>query len=189
MSVDLNKSDEFVKEFKIFNDGTAGIVENVRISIEKRNPGSDDKKPAYKVIATDATGASINEGFYYQEPDSPAFTKYQAQRLIMLARGVLGEKVVFPIWNTPAEVLDGVMKMVAPAFNKPFRVVACYGTTKNPSQYLGFRNFGSFIQPMNEENKLSFTSSDNMVKFVPQPTAAETLIPKVNKPSEDDLPF
>jgi len=178
MSVDLNKSEEFVKEFKIFNDGKAGVVDNVKISIEKKAPGSDDKKPTYKVVATDLSGGSINEGFYYQEPDSAAFTKYQAQRLIMLARGVLGDAVIFPVWNTPVEVLDGVMKMVAPALNKPFRVAACYGTTKNPSQYLGFRNFGSFIQPMADENKLSFTSSDNMVKTAPQPTATDTLIPK-----------
>lgn len=178
MSVDLNKSEEFVKEFKIFNDGKAGVVENVKISIEKKAPGSDDKKPDYKLVATDSTGATINEGFYYQEPDSAGFTKYQAQRLIMLARAVLGEEIKFPIWNTPTEVLDGVMKMVAPALNRPFRVAACYGTTKNPSQYIGFRNFGSFIQSMAEVNKLSFTSSDNMVKVTPQPTASETLIPK-----------
>lgn len=179
MSVDLNKSEDFVKEFKIFNDGKAGVVENVKISIEKKAPGSDDKKPAYKVIATDLAGASINEGFYYQEPESAAFTKYQAQRLIMLARGVLGDDVKFPVWNTPTEVLDGVMKMVAPALNKPFRVAACYGTTKNPDQYLGFRNFGSFIQPMSGVNTLSFTSSDNMVKVTPpQATAVETFMPK-----------
>lgn len=179
MSVDLNKSEDFVKEFKIFNDGKAGVVENVKVSIERKALDADVKKPMYKVIATDSTGASINEGFYYQEPDSKAFTGYQAQRLIMLARGVLGKDVQFPIWNTPTEVLDGVMKMVAPALNKPFRVAACYGTTKNPDQYLGFKSFGSFIQPMAEANSLSFTSSDNMTKVTPPvATAAETLIPK-----------
>lgn len=180
MSVDLNKSEDFVKEFKIFNDGKAGVVENVKVSIEKKAPGVDDKKPMYKVVATDATGASINEGFYYQEPDSKAFTGYQAQRLIMLARGVLGKDVKFDIWNTPTEVLDGVMKMVAPALvNKLFRVAVCYGTTKNPDQYLNFKSFGSFIQPMTEPSELSFTSSDNMVKAVaPKATPAETLIPK-----------
>lgn len=179
MSVDLNKSEEFVKELKIFNDGNAGIVENVKLTIERKEPGGDPKRPDYKLIATDSKGASINEGFYYQEEGSKGFTGYQAQRLIMLARGVFGDDVKFPVWNTTREVLDGVMKMVAPALNKPFRVAACYGTTKNPSRYLGFKNFGSFIQPMTVTNTLSFNNSDNTVKAPsPTPTAADTLLNK-----------
>ena len=178
--IDLNKSEDYVKEFKIFNDGRAGIIDNVRITIERKvSTDSDDKKPNYKVIATDAKGASINEGFYYQEPESKGFTGYQAQRLIMLARGVLGNSVVFPVFNTPREVLDGVMKMVAPALNKPFRVATCYGTKKNPDQYIGFKAFGSFIQPMAEENTLEFNNSDNLIKVNPPiATAADALISK-----------
>jgi len=177
MSVDLNKSEDFVKELKIFNDGIAGIVDNVKLTIERKTPGTDDKKPDYKLIAVDSKGASINEGFYYQEEGSKGFTGYQAQRLIMLARGVFGDDVKFPVWNTTREVLDGVMKMVAPSLNKPFRVAVCYGTSKNPARYLGFKSFGSFIQPMTVANSLSLTSSDNVVKAPnPTPTASDVLL-------------
>jgi hypothetical protein len=164
--INLNNSEEFIKEFKVFNDGNAAVVENVKMRIEKKaSTDTDDKKPMYKLIATDTNGAEINEGFYYQEVDSKAFNNFQAQRLINLARGVLGKDVKFPVWNTPKEVLDGVMKLVAPVINQKFwRVATCYGTTKRKESYLGFKNFGSFIQPMTEDNTLAFDKSDNLVR-------------------------
>jgi hypothetical protein len=162
-SVNFNNSEEYVKEFKVFNDGIAGVVENVKVRIEKKAAGVDDKKPVYKLIGADDKG-EVNEGFYYCEPDSKAFNKYQAQRLILLARGVLGDTVTFPVFNTPTEALDGVMKMVAPALNKPFRVAVCYGTVKRKAPYLGFREFGSFIQPMSVPNTLALDKNDSTVR-------------------------
>jgi len=179
MSVNLNNSEEYVKELKIFNDGLSGVVENVRVRIEKKSstdPG--DKNPNYKVIAADGKG-EVNEGFYYCEPDSDAFNKYQAQRLINLAKGVLGDNVQFPVFNTPTEALDGVMRMVAPELNKFFRVAVCYGTKKKKSQYLGFKSFGSFIQLVTVPNTLSLGSADSTTRGEPkEATPAEALIPK-----------
>jgi len=174
MSVNFNNSDEFVKEFKIFNDGKADVVENVKVRIEKKALNeTDDKKPMYKLIAADDKG-EVNEGFYYQEPDSKAFNNYQAQRLIMLARGVLGESVAFPVFNTPKEALDGVMKMVAPEITKkPWRVAVCYGTTKRKEAYLGFKSFGSFIQAMSVPNTLKLGAGDSLVR-APLPEATDT---------------
>jgi hypothetical protein len=180
MSVDFNNSDEYVKEFKIFNDGKAGIVENVKMRIEKKAPGEDDQKPMYKLIATDNLG-EINEGFYYQTPDDKGelkgFENYQAQKLIMLAKGVLGENVIFPVFNTPKEALDGIMKLVAPEISKkPFRIAACYGTTKRKTAYLGFKSFGRFIQPMTEVNNLSLGAGDSTVRAVKEATPTEKLV-------------
>lgn len=176
--INLNNSEEFVREIKIFNNGRAGIVENVRVRIEKKNNAkADDKSPHYKLIAKDELG-EINEGFYYQVPDEKGelngFTKYQAQRLIMLARGVLGENVQFPLFNTPTETLDGVMKMVAPELSKGFfRVAACYGTTKKKAQYLGFKSFGHFIQPMSVPNGLTLSTSDSLIRGEAKPATPE----------------
>jgi hypothetical protein len=165
--INLNNSDDFVKEFKVFNDGNADVVDNVRVRIEKKSTTDNDKKPAYKLIAADDKG-EVNEGFYYQEPDANGETKgfdnYQAQKLIRLAKGVLGNDVEFPVFNSPKETLDGVMKMVAPALNKPFRVAVCYGTVRRKSAYLGFKSFGSFIQPMTEPNSLSLDASDSTIR-------------------------
>ncbi len=187
--INLNKSDDFVKEFKIFNDGRAEVVENVRVRIDKKSTKDNDKSPDYKLVATDDKG-DINEGFYYQEPDKDGNTKgfdsYQAQKLIQLARGVLGKDVSFPVFNTPRETLDGVMKMVAPALvNKLFRVVACYGTTKRKTAFLGFKPFGSFIQPMTEMNSLTLSTSDSTVKgVVEKPTPATELVEGMNMGGE-----
>ncbi len=176
--VNLNNSEDFVKEFKVFNDGNAGVVENVRVRIEKKSSTEpDDKKPMYKLIAADDKG-EVNEGFYYQQPDSDGFTKYQAQRLIRLGQGVFGPDVKFPVFNTPTEALDGVMKMVASELSKkPWRVAVCYGSTRRKSAYLGFKSFGSFIQPMSEPNTLSLSTSDNKVRV--EATAASTLVNEV----------
>ena len=144
--IDLNKSEEFIKNISVFNDGIAGVVEPVKVRIEKKaSTDTDDKKPMYKLIAADSKG-EVNEGFYYhKEADEKGFKNYQAQRLIQLARGVLGKDVKFPEFKTPVDTLDGVMKMVAPALlNKAWRVAVCYGTTRRKDSYLGFKSFGSF---------------------------------------------
>lgn len=186
-TVNLNNSEDYVKELKIFNDGKAGVVEGVRVRIEKKNSTDpSDKSPNYKVIASDGKG-EVNEGFYYQEPDSDAFNKYQAQRLINLAKGVLGDDVKFPVFNTPTEALDGVMRMVAPELTKFFRVAVCYGTTKKRAAYLGFKNFGSFIQTMNAPNKLKLEAMDSLIKGEPKTaTSADTLIPKTTPAGNPD---
>jgi len=184
-AINLNKSDDFVKEFKIFNDGNAGVVENVRVRIDKKSTKDHDKSPDYKLVATDDKG-EINEGFYYQEPDAEGNTKgfdnYQAQKLIQLAKGVLGKDINFPVFNSPRETLDGVMKMVAPALmNKLFRVAACYGTTRRKTAFLGFKPFGSFIQPMTEMSSLILNAGDSTVRgVVEKPTSESELVSDMN---------
>jgi hypothetical protein len=185
MSVNLNNSGDYVKDLKIFNDGNAGVVENLKVRVEKKaRTEADNKKPDYKLIAADDKG-EVNEGFYYTA-DEEKFKKYQGQRLIQLARGVLGKDITFPVWNTPIETLDGVMTMIAPELNKrPYRAAVCYGTTKNPSRFLGFKSFGSFIQPMAEPNTLHLEQIDS-VKRAPQPEAtSETSLTSKVVGSED----
>lgn len=193
MSVNFNNSEEFVKEFKVFNDGKAGVVENVRVRVEKKaTADASDKKPNYKLIAADDSG-EVNEGFYYQEPDSPGFTKYQAQRLIQLARGVFGDDVKFPVFATPTEALDGIMKMVAPELaKKPWRVAVCYGSNKRKASYLGFKPFGSFIQPMGNDNTLSLGPTDSLERApLKEATAASELISGMStgESGAEDLPW
>lgn len=176
--INLNKSEDFVKNISVFNDGIAGVVDNVKMRIEKKaSTDTDDKKPVYKLIAADDKG-EVNEGFYYQEPNSKGFNNYQAQKLILLAKGVLGQDVKFPEYATPKETLDGVMRMVAPALSKGFwRIVACYGTIKRRESYLGFKPFGSFIQPMSEANTLALDKNDNTIREpLKEATSASDLV-------------
>jgi hypothetical protein len=200
--INFNNESEFINEVSIFNNGEPGIVENVKVRVEVKSPEDEDKKPAYKFIAQDKHG-EINEGFfYYESAEDKGFKNYQAQRLIRLAKGVLGDDVEFPVFNTPKEALDNIMKMVAKGCkDKYYRVAVCYGTTRRPDSYLRFRSFGRFIEPMSvEPATLKFDNSDNMVKKAIEPTSEQLLVQQMNQnlpeqpsPSPDeeksDLPF
>jgi hypothetical protein len=206
--IDFNNSSEFIKEFKIFNKGNAGIVQPVQIRIERKKPEDKEKAPDYKLFAFDDSG-EVNEGFYYFEnAEENGFKNYQAQKLILLAKGVMGDDVKFPFFSTPREGLDQIMLMVAKASKgKYYRIITTYGTNKKPSMYLGFKNFGGFIQPVDVANTLELDSGDNIVRaarinspstdeeinaFVADSFAPNPIIdPQPDKamPEKDDLPF
>jgi len=198
--IDLNKSEDFIKELTIFNDGEAGIVDNVVLRIVPKKADDPDTYPPYKLVADDGKG-EVNDGyFYYDNLEDKGFKNYQAGRLIMLARSVLGEDVKFPEFGTPKEALDGVMKMIAPALkSKRFRVVVTYGTTQRPQRYLQFKSFGRFMEPMDvEKSQLRLEKSDNLVRKQEEPSsdeAVKTLIQsqdaRADLPpkADDDLPF
>lgn len=146
--IDLNKAEDYgANDVRIFNSGDTGIVKQVAMRIELKGSADAENAPDYKLYAKDDIG-EVNEGYYYQDDENASGWKnYQAQRLIRLAKGVFGEDYVFPSFDSPREALDGIMKLVAPALkNTPFDVVVTYGTTKKPSQYLGFKPFGRFIE-------------------------------------------
>lgn len=210
--IDFNNESEYISQLSVFNDGNPGIVENVEVRVEVKPADAkpDDKKPNYKFIAKDKYG-EINEGFYYFESsEDRGFKNYQAQRLIMLAKGVVGDDVKFPVFNTPREALDRIMQMVAKECKgKFYRVLVTYGTTQRPDSYLRFKSFGRFIEPMTEPCTLKLEASDNLTKkpfvatdetlLVQQmsgnpdiPNApvseSETDIPKADE-SANDLPF
>ncbi len=177
-AIDLNKAEEFgATDVQIFNDGITGIVEGVNIRIELKGPQDVENAPDYKLYAKDKIG-EVNEGFYYQDSEeNPGWKSYQAQRLIRLARGVLGDDFVFPEYDTPKDALDGVMKLIVPAIKGiSFRVAVTYGTIKRPSQYLGFKSFGRFIENMELMPESKLILDDRFDQF-------ERPIPK----SEEDI--
>lgn len=155
--LDLNNNEECgVKEFKVFNGGEAGIVGECKLRIEKKT--DDSNQPDYKMYLSDSKG-EVNEGFYYStEQDGTLsvdkFKKYQAQRLINLAKGVLGNDYTFPNYKDPKEALDGVMAEVHKASMGLFRCAVAYGTTARPEQWLKFPAWGKFVQNEKFDNEL-----------------------------------
>jgi len=176
--IDLNKPEDFgANDVRIFNDGSTGIVNNVALRIELKGPEDKDNSPDYKLYAKDSKG-EVNEGYYYQDDENASgWKKYQGQRLIRLAKGVLGNDYVFPAFESPKAALDGVMKLIAPVLQKtPFNVVVTYGTTKKPSQYLGFKPFGRFLENVELYPKTMLTTDiryDQLTR--PQPKAEEDI--------------
>lgn len=191
----LNLND-FDKEFSVFNDGNAGIVEKVKIRVEMKGPEDPDNYPKYKLIASDGKG-EINEGFFVQT-DEEKFGKFQAQKLLNLYRGVVLGKTdgkIDLVFNTPEEALDVIMREVAKASKgRQFKVAVTY----DRNGFLRFKSFGPFILPESSDEQLTFSSRDLLEKPKKEMTSQEEVKKMIstNKTSSvkdsdksDDLPF
>ncbi len=163
MSVNLNDTEKYnANEVKIFNDGQAGVVKNIAITIEKKGPDDNVKSPDYKAYANDDKG-KVSEGFYYQDDDAKGFLKYQSQKLIWFARGVMGDDFKFPEFESAKIALDEIMKLVATnTKGKLFNIAVTYGSKKDPQQFLTFKEYGRFLQKVGEDNELELSNSDSI---------------------------
>lgn len=153
MGINLNDSQFDSKDVKIFNDGEAGLVEDVTVEIQKK--GSDDKEnaPEYKVIFTDASGQSCNRAYWYLDSSNEYYEnqlKSQGKTLKHLIHAVCGKDTEIPEFKDTKDMLDKCMKMVKDGLKKgdTFRVLATYGTTMKPSQYINVRSYVPFIESM-----------------------------------------
>lgn len=168
--IDLNGSEYNSQPVAIFNNGVAGRVNNVAISVEKINKMDVmDKNPDYRVIFTDDIG-SINLGIYYpNETSTDSQNKILAQKCSDLVRAV-DPSYVFPVYNSYKELVDGTMKALANSCEgKLVNVMATYGTTGQPKKYLGiYKNFNFVEAAGTTPTKLKVSRN-------------------VNKPEYDDL--
>lgn len=146
--IDLNGSEFNAPVTGIFNNGVAGRVNNVAISIEKiAKIDMMDKNPDYRVIFTDDIG-SINLGIYYpNEGSTDSQNKILAQKCADLVKSVTGDVFVFPSFDSYKALVDGCMKIVAENCDgKLVNVMATYGTVGVPKKFLGiYKNF-NFVE-------------------------------------------
>jgi hypothetical protein len=102
MSINLNDDDYNASEgVAIFNDGKAGIVENLTVSLEKKKPEDKDNSPDYKISFTDEGGATCNYPLWYVEKKTDwnsveELVKKQGKVLKHLAHAILGQDFKFP---------------------------------------------------------------------------------------------
>ena len=102
---------------KIFNNGTAGVVENVKLSVKKKTAEDKENAPDYKIIYTDNTGAEVNTAYWYITDATEYSTveeqiKKQGKVLKHLIHAVYGSDYEFPSYPNPTAMLDGVMKLL-----------------------------------------------------------------------------
>lgn len=183
MSINLN--DSKFQESKIFNNGKAGLVTDVTLSVAKKTAEDHEMAPDYKLIVTDSDGSEINAGFYYFKPrDGATQTEvessqgYEVGRYVHLARAVMGEDYVLPEVNSVEEALDVVMKLVMDnAGSKKFNVYTNYGTVGYPKQYLQVRRY-NFVEPADVEvSRLRANGKDILTPVTPDSTtASETAV-------------
>lgn len=156
----------------IFNNGTAGIVENVKISVKKKTAEDKERAPDYKINYTDASGGEVNTAFWYvTEPTDYATVDElvikQGKVLKHLIHAIYGSDYDFPNYTNGAVMLDGVMKLIKDGAGNTYRVFANYGSTRSVKEYIQVRSWVPFIEPMNvSDSRLKPGNIDAMERLV-----------------------
>lgn len=179
----LNNKEEFNTGSSIFNNGIAGVVENVEIRVEKKTSEDHENAPDYKLFVKDDKG-EINGGFYIPSQDSSKseeennkVAKREVGRIVGIARAVMGEEYSLPEVQTAKEAYDKLFLLVKEnSEGKKFNVFVTYGYTARPSKYLGLRYF-DFIEEGGKPSKLATKASDVLERIDPD---------KTSKASNDD---
>jgi hypothetical protein len=158
----------------IFNDGVAGVVDNVAISVNKRKPEDKENSPEYKLTFTDSKGAACNTSFWYVDKATQYKTvedqiKTQGTVLKHILHAIYGSDYQFPSFNTTKEMLDGCMKLIREglASGLKFRIFANYGSTQSIKSYIQPRSWVPFMEPMSvsiSETRLKAGNIDAMAR-------------------------
>lgn len=147
--INLNDLKEEEKEIKIFNGGNAGRATNITVSVLKKAPEEKENAPDFKILYTDETGATINDGVYYpKDSDTDKQKQISLSRLVSVLNALNPEtkSKMLPEFKEYKEAVDFLIKqiMVSAKAGK-VNIFACYGTENNPQQYLRVRKF-NFIE-------------------------------------------
>lgn len=184
--INLNENSFDSTSVSIFNNGVAGVVDNVKLSKIERKTDPNSNNPDYKLIFVDSNNAEINMAFWYLDQNKDTFAKdltKQGKMLKHLVSCYHGENFNFPTFNTPKELLDTCMNLIMQkALTTPVRVYATYGTTQYPKKYIQIRNYVPFIEPMNvAASRLSSNSIDQMTRI------EEDAVVTSNMPSDSSI--
>ena len=197
--MDLNGNDYAQQTTKVFNQGAAGKVDNVKIKeIVKRQVDDAPNSPDFKVVFEDQDGANLSWSIYYFEPKEGApaeqverSQKFYLQRIVALVRAIMGADYVFPQVKDAKDAVNKLLKVVATTIKKEEKLVnlfVTYGTVGYPNKrgYLGLRFF-DFIEPADtpkgssrlfvKVNKTNPNQSDLMERVVED-------LPKINESLE-----
>jgi hypothetical protein len=147
---------------KIFNNGKAGVVENVRAEVSKK--GADDKEnaPDYKVTFYDGDDRSVNIAFWLGNDTSDwseGKRRIYGARLKHLIHCFCGEDASIPQFKSYDDAITGTMKMIKDACTQvPVRVLTTYGSVGYEKDFPELRFAPPFVEPMSialEETRLS----------------------------------
>lgn len=168
----------------IFNNGNAGIAENVSLSISKKKPEDKEGSPDYKLTFTDEAGGACNTSFWYVEKATEYSTvedqiAKQGKVMKHVIHAIYGNTYQFPSFNSAREMLDGCMKIIRDglASGPKFRVFANYGTTSSVKNYIQPRSWVPFMEPMSvalADTRLKQGNLDAMAKMQADQVAVNT---------------
>ena len=159
----------------IFNDGKAGIVENVIASENKKKAEDKQGSPEYKLTFTDEAGATCNSSFWYVEQATAYATveeliKKQGTILKHILHAIYGADYQLPNFQSAKEMLDGCMKLIreGAAAGHKFRMFANYGSTQSVKNYIQPRSWVPFMEAMSvpaAESRLKVSNIDAMARL------------------------
>lgn len=163
---------------KIFNDGNAGIANNViGTKIESKQDASNG--PDYKLFFKDNNGGEVNIAFWYLDTNKETFAKdleKQGKALKHLAHCYLNSDYQFPAFGSPKEMLDGIIRAISSKFTTVLvRLYCTYGSTLAPKKYLQVRSYVPFIENMIVplgDTKLRASQIDQMTRLEEDKPAA-----------------
>lgn len=166
--INLNGINE-ERDVKIFNDGNAGRVKNVRLEITRKTPEEKKNSPDFKFNYFDDNGGTVNDGIYYpQSTDTEKATEIKLSRLISVMHSINTESKgkMLPEFKDYNTAMDFLVKQIGQASkNGRFNIFVAYGTKNNPNEYLRVRKF-NFIEPLKVE--------DSLTRLVPKITTDPT---------------
>ena len=171
---DLNGKD--FQETSIFNNGKAGLVKDVTISVELRGPSEPETYAPYRLVVADSTGAVVKGWFNYPtdneqktKEQNEAAAKREVSRVLHIARAVMGADYKFPAIKTAKEALDVLFKLVGDnAGSKKYNVFVTYGTKSYPNKkgYLNLRYFNFIEDASTGVSKLRASDADLLERVV-----------------------
>ena len=161
----------------IFNDGKAGLVENVTINISKKKAEDKENAPDYKLTFKDANGAEVSSSYWYVKEATAYATveelvKKQGTAMKHIIHAIYGKGFQIPVnATTPEQLLDQSMKVIRDGITAnpatTYRVFATYGTLTSTKEYIQPRSWVPFIENM------EMPIEDTVLKVSPKVDAIE----------------
>ncbi len=176
MNINLNDDSFNAVEGKaIFNGGNAGVVNDVKMTIHKKNSEDKEFAPDYKITFTDSNGGSCNMPFWYVTKETSWNTveqliQKQGKVLKHILHVALGPNAQLPVVNSAEAMLDEAMKLLRGALPNlgAVRIFANYGTNEYRKKYIQPRSWVPFMEAMNvsaETSVLKQSDLDGMTRL------------------------
>lgn len=176
----FNLNDNSLLGNAIFNNGEAGRVKNVTVSVERKALDDMGAGPDVKFHFTDEQGASINDG-YFKYSEAPEKSKEDNEKIARMRLGrllAISNSLVEPGYQYPSTEGASVNQIEELLINtianhatpeRKVNIFVNYGRTSNPSQYLRVRNFDFIEHASVDDNRtrLVVKKDDNMTRMEP----------------------
>lgn len=164
----LNLNENIGGGLAIFNGGEAGRVDGVKLTVEKKESSDTSNKPDYKIVVTDPSGGSVNQGFYYpSDADDESRFNQNIGRMLSVAKAVIPGDFVFKDVSGMSRnaIVDYIFSVVKQFEDRtPVNVFVNYGTVTTPNKYLSLRYFNFIERPDAARSGLTKRNTDLLVR-------------------------